>query len=62
MKLKPTKKQNPHTRAIVVPFKVNAEEMRELLARANAYTQGNVSEWVRYAALKHKPAKEDLDK
>jgi hypothetical protein len=62
MKLKPTKKQNPHTRAIVVSFKVNSEEMREILARARAYAQGNVSEWVRFASVKLKPAKEDLDK
>lgn len=61
-KLKPTKKPNPNARKIVVPFKVNAEEMKTLLARAHGFTKGNISEWVRYAALNFVPSKKDLDK
>jgi hypothetical protein len=61
-KLKPTKKPNPNARKIVVPFKVNAEEMRVLLARAGGFTSGNVSEWVRYAALNFVPNKKDFEK
>jgi hypothetical protein len=61
-KLKATKKQNPYARKIIVPFKVNSEEMRVLLRHAHSCTKGNVSEWVRYAALNFKPAKGDFCK
>lgn len=61
-KLKSTKKPNPYARKIVVPFKVNSDEMRELMKKAHAFTKGNISEWVRFAALKFKPSKEDFEK
>jgi hypothetical protein len=61
-KLKPTKIPNPHVRAIVITFKVNAEEMKTLLARAHGYAKGNVSEWVRYASSHFVPTKKDLSK
>jgi len=60
--LKSIKKPNPYARKIVVPFKVNADEMRELLKKAHQYTKGNISEWVRFAALNFKPKKEDFEK
>ncbi len=58
--LKPTRKANPYTREIVVTLKVNSEEMRVFLANAHAWTKGNVSEWLRYAALHFKPGKGDV--
>lgn len=58
--LKPTRKPNPYSRKIVLTLKVNAEEMKTLLARAHGFTKGNVSEWVRYAAMNFKPTKGDL--
>lgn len=58
--IKETKKPNPHARKIIVPFKVNSEEMRLLLAKAHGFCKGNVSKWVRYAALHFVPAKKDL--
>jgi hypothetical protein len=61
-KLKKNKKQNPYARKITVPFKVNADEMRAILSNAHTFTKGNVSEWVRYAAMNCKPAKGDLEK
>lgn len=61
-KLKSTKQPNPHARKIVVTLKVNSDEMRTLLARAHGFAKGNVSEWVRYAALHFKPVKEDFQK
>lgn len=63
-KLKPSrpKKPNPDTRKIMISFKINSEEMRHFLARAHGYTEGNVSEWCRKAALTWKPSKEDLEK
>lgn len=61
-RLKATKKPNPHARKIVLTFKVNAEEMKTLLARAHGFTEGNVSEWIRYASMYYKPAREDFQK
>ncbi len=60
--LKSTKKQNPHARVIVVTLRVNAEEMKQLLARGAAYAGGSVSEWIRFASLNYKPKKEDFEK
>lgn len=60
--LKKEKKVNPHARKIIVPFKVNSEEMRKLLARAHGFTKGNLSQFVRYAALHFVPAKKDFEK
>jgi len=59
--LKPTRPPNP-TRPIVLTFKVSAQEMQALLARAHGFTKGNLSEWIRFAALKLKPRKEDFEK
>lgn len=61
-KLKSMKKPNPYARKIIVPFKVNAEEMRKLLSKAHGFTKGNISEYVRFAALNFKPGKEDFEK
>lgn len=61
-KLKSSKKANPYARKIVVPFKVNADEMRELFKKAHQFADGNVSQWVRFASLNFKPKKEDFEK
>lgn len=61
-KLKTTKKINPYARKILVPFKVNSEEMKTILARAHGFTKGNISEWVRYASLNFVPNKKDFEK
>lgn len=60
--LKPTKKPNPNARTILVQAKVNAEEMRKLLTKSHAFTDGNLSEWLRFATLSHVPRKEDFKK
>lgn len=60
--LKPTKQPNPNARHILVPFKVNSEEMREILKRAATLTKSNVSEYLRFAALHFKPSKTDFQK
>jgi hypothetical protein len=49
-------------RKIVVPFRVNAEEMKLLIAQAHGHTKGSISEWVRYAALHFAPKKKDFEK
>ena len=46
---------NPFARKILVATKVNPDEMREILARAQKFFGGNVSAWVREAVLKYKP-------
>lgn len=61
-KLKQTKKINPYARKIVVPFKVNHDEMKTLLKFAHGFTGGNISEWVRYAATHFTPKREDFKK
>jgi hypothetical protein len=60
--LKQTKAPNPNLRKIVLDVRVNAEEMRTILARAHGLTKGNVSEWLRFAALNFKPTKKDFQK
>lgn len=60
--LRKTKIPNPNTRLIVVPFKVNAAEMQELLKRAGAWTNRNVSEYIRYSALNFTPKRGDFQK
>lgn len=61
-KLKTTKKPNPYVRSIVVTFKINADEMRKLIGKSHAFTKGNISEWVRFASLNFRPAREDFEK
>lgn len=61
-KLKEIKKPNPNVRKIIVPFRVNAEEMKVLISRAHGYTEGSIGEWVRYAALHFSPNRKDLEK
>ena len=61
-KLKATAKPNPYARKIVQTFKVNSEEMKTILARAHGFTDGNISEWLRYAAIHFCPKKEDFQK
>lgn len=43
------KKINPNKKTIMLSFKVNAEEMRHILALALSKTEGNVSRAIRKA-------------
>lgn len=61
-KMKSTKKPNPYARKITLTFKVNAQEMNHILFQAHSYAGANVSEWLRAAALKFRPKKEDFEK
>ncbi len=61
-KLKSSKQPNPYARKILIQSKVNADEMREILRRAHSWTDGNVSELLRVAALTLKPSKSDFQK
>lgn len=60
MKQRLKKQIRTDQRKIVLTLKVNAEEMRKLLGLSATFSEGNMSEWVRYAALHFKPRKEDL--
>jgi hypothetical protein len=66
-KLKPTKKARPidpearrdeHT----ISLRLSLTERVFIDSHARKYAGGNVSEWVRYAALNFKPTKEDFEK
>lgn len=53
------KKPNPYVRAIIVPVRVNSEEMRELIKLAHAHprARGKVSTFLRIAGLSFKKSK-----
>lgn len=66
-KLKPTKKARPidpearrdeHT----LSLRLSVGERALIGALARKYAGGNMSEWVRYAALNFRPTKEDFEK
>jgi hypothetical protein len=44
----------------VVPIKLTMTEFKALRAKAEEHTKGNISEWIRYAALNLSPKTEDL--
>lgn len=54
---KAPKKLNPYSKRNVVQFRVDTEEMRSIITKAIMYTDGNVSEFARQAALNYKPIK-----
>jgi len=45
----------------VVAARVTQKEFNKMKLSANLYTEGNVSEWMIYAALEYKPKKADLE-
>lgn len=61
-KLRSEKTPNPNARLIRAIFRVNSGEMATILQLSHAYASGNISEWMRYAALHFRPAKKDLKK
>ena len=46
----------------VINFKISDDERKVLKQKALQYTGGNVSEWLRYAAMNHVPKPSELDK
>jgi len=47
---------------MILPIKLTKEEKKQLQEKADKYTGGNVSAWVRYAAIKLEPKSADLHK
>ena len=41
-------------------MRMSPEEAREVQEKADTYTGGNVSQWLRYAAVNHVPKKSEL--
>ena len=47
---------------ILMNFKVTSEERARIIANAVKYTNGNITAWLRYAAIDTVPPKKDLAK
>jgi len=43
-----------------INFKVNENELMKIRENAKKYTEGNISRWIRYAAIKLEPKSEDI--
>lgn len=57
MKTAEKKKQNPYTKRNLIQARVDTEEFREILTKAQLYTGGDVSKFVREAVLNYKATK-----
>lgn len=51
------RQQNPRARNSVVQTRVNNEELHAIHVKAHAHTQGDISKFMREAALNYKPIK-----
>ncbi len=49
------RKQNPYTKRNLIQARVDAEEFRLILIQAQIHTDGDLSKFVRMAALNYKP-------
>lgn len=56
MKIKKSKKEKP----ALINIKISKEDLVRLKIKANLYTDGNLSHWLRYAGMNHLPSKKDL--
>lgn len=57
MRLKKRKSNKTKT----IAFRVTQKEFNKIKLRAGLYAEGILSEWVAIAALKYRPAKEDIE-
>ena len=57
---KPQKKLNPYAKRNRIEARVDNEELGEILTKAQLYNGGNLSDYVREAALKYRPFKKAL--
>ena len=49
-------------KAKLINFKVNELELAQIQTKADHYTNGDLSKWLRYAAIELEPKTEDLVK
>ena len=54
-------KKKKNTKGKFIGFRVNESEYNRIKIKAGLYTEGNISEWVLYAALRYKPVKEEME-
>jgi len=59
-KLKPTKQAEAREEVLV--FRATKDELAAIMVNAKRFTGGNLSEWLRFSALKCVPPKEDFKK
>lgn len=59
MRLKGIKKEN---KTSSIGLRTSEEVKNMLQTKANLYTDGNLSEWIIYAALNYVPSKKELEK
>lgn len=57
MKLKKPKKETP----TLVNFKIRKDDLKLVIGKADKYAAGNISRWIRHAAINHVPKRKDLD-
>ena len=57
MRLKKTKNNKSET----VSFRISIEKLNKIKMKAQLYTNGNLSEWITFAATTRKPAKDDFE-
>lgn len=55
------KKKNK-TKTKFIGARASDREENEIKLKANIYTEGNISEWIIYAACNHIPRSEDLER
>lgn len=58
-KLKPTRPEK-EVRERMVPVRFTDEEHEKASSFAKKFTNGNLSEWIRYATLNFEPKKRDM--
>lgn len=46
---------------IMVNFEATKEEKTKMQSNADKFTKGNLSAWLRFAGVKQKPSKEELE-
>lgn len=54
-------KKEKHSKESKIEARCTKDERRMIKAKALTYCEGNISEWLIYAALNFVPGKEDLD-
>ena len=57
MRLKKVKNNKSET----VSFRISMSKLNKLKMKAQLYTDGNLSEWIIFAATTRKPTKEDFE-
>lgn len=49
------KKQNPYSKRGLIQARVDTKELQTIITKATMFCDGNVSDWIREAAINYKP-------